>query len=319
MSIQIVEKEVTIKSNPALNGTFAVPKGRLERIPAVLIIGGTGKIDRNGKVNKKLNLRLYRQLAEVLTGFGVATLRYDKRGVGASEGDYLVTGLWDLVEDAQAAVHFLKKQPEVDPEKVIVLGHSEGSTIGTAVAARETLAGLILLSGAGERISDALKRQRDLAREDILKADGFLGAFLRLIGTQNKIEKQAQQYTEKVIGSTKEKMRIGLVPTNAKWIREHFAYNVLEDLKQVTCPILAITGERDIQADPEALEHLPAIIEGDVEYYIVKNMGHSCKFQERTSTMFSVKRDMIKEANLPLHPELVELLRGWILHRYITF
>ncbi|MCM3724110.1 hypothetical protein M3226_00130 [Neobacillus cucumis] len=54
-----------------------------------------------------------------------------------------------------------------------MLGHSEGSTIGTALAVREELGGLILLSGEVERISEALKRQREIAREDVLKAKGF--------------------------------------------------------------------------------------------------------------------------------------------------
>jgi hypothetical protein len=311
------EKEVTIQSKVVLKGTLSLPEMRSHKCPAILIIPGTGKLDRNGKVNAKLDVKLYRQIAEYLTSIGFITLRYDKRGVAASEGDYLATGLWDLVDDAQAAVQFLKNLPEVDPKNVIVLGHSEGATLGTAVAARENLGGLILLAGAVERLSEALKRQRDIATDNIINAKGFLGFFLRLLGTQNKVEKQAQKYTEKILNSTKDVMKVSLVKTNAKWMREHFAYNVREDLEKVTCPVLAITGERDIQANPEVLIDLPQYVKGDAQFHVVENMGHSCKFISYTSTMFTAKKDIIAEGNLPIHPELLKLLETWLQCHFV--
>lgn len=316
--MRTVEREVTIQSQTVLKGTLCIPEARIEKSPAVVIISGSGKLDRNGKMNEKMDLKLYRQLAEFLTSIGFINLRYDKRGVAASEGDYLTTGLWDLVDDAQAAVRFLKNLPEVDPDKVIVLGHSEGSTIGTALAVREELGGLILLSGAVERISEALKRQREIAREDVLKAKGFQGILLRLLGVHNKIEKQAQKYIEKVQNSTEDCLKISFTKINAKWMREHFMYNVREDLAKVTCPVLAITGARDIQANPDVIKDLPKYVKGDAEYYVIENMGHSCKLITSTSTMFTVKKDIIAEGNLPIHPELVELLNNWLQTHFVS-
>ncbi|WP_312471496.1 alpha/beta hydrolase [Neobacillus sp.] len=312
-----MEKEVTIQSKVALKGTLSIPETRVEKNPAVLIIPGTGKLDRNGKVNKKLDLKLYRQLADFLTSIGFINLRYDKRGVAESEGDYLTTGLWDLVEDARAAVRFLKGLPEVDANKVIVFGHSEGSMLGTAVASREELGGLILLAGAVETLSEALKRQRDIATQDIINAKGFQGFLLRLLGVQNKVEKQAQKYIDKVLNSTSDVMKVSFVKTNAKWMREHFTYNVREDLVKVTCPVLAITGERDIQANAEVLKDLSHYVKGDAQYHIVDNMGHSCKYITKTSTMFTAKKDIIAEGNLPLHPELIKSLEAWLQNHFI--
>jgi uncharacterized protein len=312
------EIDVTIQSKVALKGTVSFPVVVGKKNPAVLIIPGTGKLDRNGKINKKLDLKLYRQLAEFLSSIGFITLRYDKRGVGESEGDYLETGLWDLVDDTKAAVHYLKALPEVNSEKVIVLGHSEGATIGTAVAAREQLGGLILLAGAIERISEALKRQRDIATEDILNAKGFQGFLLRLLGTHKKVETQALKYTDKVLKSKKDVMRVGLIKTNAKWMREHFAYNVREDLVKVTCPVLAITGSLDIQADPEILKDLPKYLKADAHYHVVDNMSHSLKFQAAASTMFSAKKDIVASGVLPIHPELINLLEKWLEDRYVN-
>jgi uncharacterized protein len=312
------EKEVTIQSKGALKGTLSIPENSEEKAPAILIISGSGKLDRNGKVNKRIDLKLYGQIAEYLTTLGFINLRYDKRGVAASEGDFLSTGLWDLVDDAQAAVQFLKGLPEVDPEKVIVLGHSEGCTIGTAVAVREELGGLVLLSGAVERLSEATKRQRDIAKEDIIHAKGFQGQLLRLLGVQNKVEKQAQKYIDKVMNSAKDVIKVSLIKTNAKWMREHFSYDVREDLAKVICPVLAITGERDIQANPEVLKDLPLFVKGDAEFHVVENMGHSCKYISHTSTMLTVKKDIIAESKLPIHPELEKLLENWLQGHFVS-
>ncbi|MDN3018685.1 alpha/beta hydrolase [Paenibacillus sp. BSR1-1] len=311
------EKEVTIQSGAALKGTLCLPVNHEEKTPAVLIITGSGKLDRNGKVNKKLDLKLYRQLAEYLTSIGFISLRYDKRGVAASEGDFLTTGLWDLVDDAQAAIKFLKDIPEVDDEKIIVLGHSEGAAIGTALAAREDLGGLILLSGAVETLGEALKRQRDIATEDMINANGFQGFLLRLLGAHKKVEKQAQKFLKKILSSTDDVMKQNFVKINAKWMREHLSYNVREDLAKVTCPVLAITGARDIQANPTVLKDLPLYVKGDAQYFVVENMGHSCKYITKASTIFSIKKDLPIEAELPVHPELLKLLASWLSGHYV--
>jgi uncharacterized protein len=312
------EKEVTIQSKEALKGTLSIPTNGEGKAPAILIIPGTGKLDRNGKINEKFDLKLYRQMAEYLTSLGFINLRYDKRGVGESEGDFLAAGLWDLVDDAQACVQFLKSLPDVDSDQVIVLGHSEGCMIGTAVAAREQLGGLILIAGAVETLNEALKRQRDIATEDIINAKGFQANLLRLFGTHNKVEKQAQKFLDKVLNSSEDVIKVNLVKTNAKWMREHFAYNVREDLAQVTCPVLAITGARDIQANPEVLRDLPLYVKGNAQYHILENMGHSCKYINHTSTMFTAKKDILAEAMLPIHPELKTLLKHWLQEHFVN-
>ncbi|NRD80354.1 alpha/beta hydrolase [Bacillus sp. BRMEA1] len=309
------EKDVTIQSSVAIKGSLSVPDTSREKSPAILIITGSGKIDRNGKISESKDLKLYQQIAAYLTEFGIINLRYDKRGTGGSGGEFYSAGLWDLVEDACTSVQFLKSLPEVDPEKVIVLGHSEGCTIGTAVAVRERLGGLILLSGAVERLSEALKRQRDIATQDILNAKGFQGALLRMLGVHKKVESQAQKQIQKFLAANEAVIKQGFVKINAKWFREHFAYNVKEDLANVSCPVLAITGARDIQANPEILKELPNYVKGDCEYHVVENMGHSCKFVTQTSTMLSVKKDIFAEANLPLHPELTKRLSDWLVRQ----
>jgi hypothetical protein len=115
-----------------------------------------------------------------------------------------------------------------------------------------------------------------------------------------------------VLASKEDTMKVQFQTINAKWMREHFAYNVRGDLSKVTCPVLAITGARDVQANPAVLEDLASFVKGDSEYYIVENMGHSLKFQAQTSNMLTAKKDIIAESSLPLHPELEKLLRNWV-------
>ena len=306
------EKEVTIQSGVELGGTISLPENSAVKLPAVLIIPGTGNINRNGKISEKIDLKLYRQLADFLTNLGFINLRYDKRGVGASSGNYYAAGLWDLVEDARACVKFLKDLPMVDPERIILLGHSEGSILCTAVAAREELAGTIMLAGAAETLSEVLTKQRAIAIQDVLDMKGFKGRLFRMLNIHKKIEPSAQKLLNKVLNSNEDVIKYSGVKTNAKWMREHLQYNAREDLAKVTCPVLAITGARDIQATPEAVKTVPQYVKGDSEFYIIENMGHSCKYITKTSTILTARKDIVAESELPIHFELLEKLEDWL-------
>ncbi|PGU12283.1 alpha/beta hydrolase family protein, partial [Bacillus thuringiensis] len=120
------EYEVAVKSELTLQGTITKPKAG-GKYAAVVIIAGSGEVDRDGTiVPLKLESNIYKDLAHVMAQLGVVTLRFDKRGVGKSDGDIMKTGMWDLVSDIEAMITYLKEQPFVDPENIILAGHSEG-------------------------------------------------------------------------------------------------------------------------------------------------------------------------------------------------
>lgn len=142
------EYEVAIKSEFTLQGTITRPKAK-GKYAAVVIIAGSGEVDRDGTiVPLKLEANIYKDLAHVMARLGVVTLRFDKRGVGKSDGEFLKTGMWDLVSDIESTITYLKEQPFVDPENIILAGHSEGCMLATVVNARTPVNGLILLTGA---------------------------------------------------------------------------------------------------------------------------------------------------------------------------
>lgn len=307
------EENVSFKGEFLLKGTFTIPNGLENSYPAVLIIPGTGQGDRDGNIaKKKIHLNLYKDLAETITNMGFVTLRYDKRGVGESEGEYIKTGMWDLVSDAIAALNFLKNHPSVNREKVFVLGHSEGAMLTTILSSRETIAGCILLSGAAETLEEATKRQREIAYQTLNSMPGIKGKLIHFFKVTEKAEKKNQKLFKKLIKSDQDVVRIQFVPINAKWFREHLAHNVINDLKRITCPILAVTGSRDVQANPDRVYDVPKYVKGMSECIVINDMNHILKKQNSDISILKLIKYYKSQTNEPIHLELVNVLEKWL-------
>lgn len=146
----MVERDVHFLSDDVtLCGTFTIPDGA-GAAPTVLMLPGSGQTDRDDNA-KKLAINLFPQLAEMLDACGFATLRYDKRGVGASGGDYWSSGFEDRLTDAAAALRWLAPQEQVDRSRLFVLGHSEGALVAIRLAAgAASIAGAVLLAGSAK-------------------------------------------------------------------------------------------------------------------------------------------------------------------------
>lgn len=161
------EHDVTFTSGPdTLHGTLALPPGAGDGLPAALIISGSGPTDRNGNAPARPDAGTNRNFARVLADAGVASLRYDKLGSGdtgmASHGEDAPIGYDVFEQEVADAYEHLAGRPEVDPSRLMVLGHSEGALF--ALRAHETVSGpgpqaLILAAPPGERYLDVLDRQ----------------------------------------------------------------------------------------------------------------------------------------------------------------
>lgn len=126
-----------------LAGTLTIPDGEGPH-PAALLIAGSGPLDRDGN-HKRLPLGVSRDLALLMSDAGLATLRYDKRGVGESSGDYMSAGFYDELDDAIAALEWLSSQPYI--ARAIPAGHSVGALLAAEISARgRAPAGAILLA-----------------------------------------------------------------------------------------------------------------------------------------------------------------------------
>ncbi|MCP9278685.1 alpha/beta hydrolase family protein [Bacillus wiedmannii] len=312
------EYEVAIKSEFTLQGTITKPKVD-GKYAAVVIIAGSGEIDRNGTILPlKLESNIYKDLAHVLAQLGVVTLRFDKRGVGKSDGEFQKTGMWDLVSDIEAMVAYLKEQPFVDSENIILAGHSEGCMLATVVNARTPVNGLILLTGAAESLEEATKRQREIAYKELKEQKGIKGKLMRLLNVEKRGEKQMEKIKEKMMNTEKDTIKVGFKPMNAKWFREHFQHDIYKDLQQVTCPVLAIAGDKDFQANPEKAKRIGDYVQGDSEIYVVKNMDHTLKYFEGDFKALEFKKIYTEGADKPFHPELEGIIVNWMDARFIS-
>ncbi|RHW43383.1 alpha/beta hydrolase [Neobacillus notoginsengisoli] len=312
-----MEKEVKFGEKDPIYGRLALPAGEGGH-PAILLIAGSGPLDRDGNTPKgKIETNLYKEMAGFFTSIGFVTLRYDKRGTGKRDGDWLAAGMWDLVEDARSAVEYLQSHPSVDRERVIVAAHSEGTIIATALGASTKLGGVIFLSGGVDNLSEALGKQRKLGSKELLEKP-VLGKLLKLLNVEEKSEKSAAKMMEKFKQSKEDIVKIQLFfKQNAKWYREHDAFNTREALKSMNCPVLALIGDKDVLADKEVLSELPSLVQGKAEIAIINDMEHGLRIQlEELSLLKSGKRfkEILKR---PLHPEALATLEAWLSENFL--
>jgi pimeloyl-ACP methyl ester carboxylesterase len=133
--------DVTLAGTLHLRGGAGATDPDRTRLPALLMIGGSGPTDRDNDV-------YFPPIRARLLDAGIAVASFDKRGVGGSTGDWLDTGPAEQTRDAAAALATLRAQPEVDPARTGIFGHSQGGWIVLELAAQDpTLAFAITNSG----------------------------------------------------------------------------------------------------------------------------------------------------------------------------
>ncbi|EMR05995.1 Esterase/lipase [Bhargavaea cecembensis DSE10] len=305
------EALVTIESAFPLSGTLTMPEEKQDTYPAVLIIAGSGKGDRDGNL-KNLQMNVYKELAEFLATQGYMTLRYDKRGTYKSKGSFNEAGLSDLIDDAVEGVRFLKRHPNADPERILILGHSEGAMIAPAVHNLEPVDGMILLAGAAEPSADLMPRQNEMAYEEMNETEGLKGWIFRTFKVTDRARKQNEQIFSKVANSDKPVMRVKGIRLNAKWLRETLDYNVVEYLTRADCPVLAVTGSKDLQVPPEHARLIAETVPGESEWHIIPDMNHLLKEYEGEHTMLGLLKEYKSIADSPLSPGLTAIIGDWL-------
>ncbi|MBV2363571.1 alpha/beta fold hydrolase [Streptomonospora nanhaiensis] len=165
--VRPAERDITFTSGPdTLHGTFALPPDGGEGLPAALIVSGSGPTDRDGDNPARPDAGTNENIARVLAEAGVASLRYDKLGSGAtgmaSRDPEAPVDYGVFADEVAAAYAFMADQPEVDPARLVVIGHSEGALF--ALRAHELAGGtppaaLVLAAPPGRRYLDVLDRQ----------------------------------------------------------------------------------------------------------------------------------------------------------------
>lgn len=285
-----------------LSGTLTLPDGAGGH-PVALLLPGSGPINRDGD-HRRLPLGIQRHLAAALAGAGIAVARYDRRGVGESTGEFLRTGFFDNVDDAAAVFAALRDDPVVDAGRMFLVGHSEGALTAVALAARGVpVAGLVLLSAPGRTGAEVLRWQ---AGRLLPMLPAPVRLVLRLTRT-DLVTKVARNH-EKILATDKDVAWVGGQRLNARWFREFLRYDPRPDLARVDAPILALTGDKDLQTDPADLPVIAAHAGGPVRTGVLPDVTHVLRRQPGPPSLRAYR----DEAKQPLDPSVVEPVLSWL-------
>jgi pimeloyl-ACP methyl ester carboxylesterase len=237
-----------------LAGTYTAPLNA-HRVPAVVLISMSGAMDRDETIYDHKPFLL---LADQLTRAGIAVLRWDRRGVGASQGNYAAATTADNASDAAAAVEYLRRRAEVDASKIGLLGHSEGGAIAPLLAAAdERIAFLVLLAPPGEH-GDALTLDQAAALKEAAGGTPEQGANEREWVAKLLAIVEQEPSSEAAAARSREQLAAWpdldgwLAAVNNAWFRYFLSFDPAPALEQVKQPVLVIVGELDRQVAPAA-------------------------------------------------------------------
>ncbi|MGH7524218.1 MAG: alpha/beta hydrolase family protein [Gemmatimonadales bacterium] len=229
------EVKLTGPGGIRLGGTLTLPRDTHGRSPAVVTITGSGQEDRDEYIPVAGGYRPFRQIADTLGRRGIAVLRLDDRTVGASGGALGTSA--DYADDIRAAVAYLRSRPEIDGDRIALLGHSEGGMIAPMVAATDPrIRAIVLMAGPAESGLDIIHYQQRNAIEN----DSTTPVTVR-------------DSTIRAAAVTLD----SIARTNA-WLRFFLQYDPLATARRVRTPVLILQGSTDHQVTPDQAEKLAA-------------------------------------------------------------
>jgi uncharacterized protein len=303
--------------NVTLAATLTIPQGA-GPFPGVVLITGSGPQDRDESL---LGHKPFLVLSDYLTRHGIAVLRADDRGTGKSTGVFSEATTADFATDTEAGVAYLKTRAEVDPRKIGLIGHSEGGVIAPMVAARNAdVAFIVMMAGTGvpgdailvaqgQAIQIASGRSAEEAAKDAAKEREML----TLIETEKDEAKLEKELKEKMAADVPEAM-IGtqIKQVTSPWFRYFLTLDPAAALRKVSCPVLAINGEKDTQVPPAL--NLPAIRkaleEGGNKHFEIDELPGLNHLFQTAKTGAPSEYAEIEET---MSPVALEKISSWIL------
>jgi pimeloyl-ACP methyl ester carboxylesterase len=249
-------------------GTITRPKTAAERVPAVILLGGSGVGDRDGV---SAGVPILGQIAGALADAGFMAVRYDKRGFGQTGGRAESATLSDFADDTRAVVRFLDRRKDVDPNRIIVLGHSEGGWVALLAASRDDdIAGVVTISAPGTTGAELVLEQQRHVLNQMKAPDAEREA---------KIELQKKIQAAVISGKGWE----GIPPDVRKqadtlWFQSLLTFDPAKVIDDVEQPILILHPELDRQVPVAHAEKLADLArKGDarsVELITVRGVNH---------------------------------------------
>ena len=290
-----------------LNGLLTLPDDANKPVPAVVFVHGSGSSNMDEKVGK---VTPFKDLAEGLAKFGIASIRYDKRTF--VHGFKLVkeknvTVKMETIEDALLATEILKKDSRIDKDNIFIIGHSMGAMLAPRIDAEGgDYKGLILMAGSPRKLEEIMVGQY----EDVLNSTkGFVHWIIK-----KQTEKTTKMFDSLYLltdeEAKKKNMGNGVTLYYFKEMGEHAAPKYLTVTQK---PILIMQGEKDFQAtvekDYNAYKQLLSGRE-NVTFKLYENLSHAF--------VPSVYGDIMKakqEYNVEQHigEDVISDIANWIL------
>ena len=290
----VVDQKITLKTATGeIFGTLSTP-AKFHKIPVALIIAGSGPTDRDGN-NPVMKNNSLKMLAAELTKNGIATLRYDKRGIAESKASVKSEAdlrFDDYVNDAKGWIQLLKADKRFS--KVIVIGHSEGSLLGMIAAVNADK--FISIAGAGQSADKILKEQLSSQAKEVQDLCFPIIDSLKNGKTVDNINPMLFSL-----------FRPSVQPYMISW----FKYDPQIEIKKLSIPTLIIQGTNDIQVSVEDARRLSKANPG-AKLVMIDKMNHIFKLvdgdRQKNITTYN-------DSSLPIADELSKSIIGFILNK----
>jgi uncharacterized protein len=237
----------------SLVGTLSKPAGALTgqgskgakapdvRLPTVILIPGSGPVDRDETI---AGIAIFAQVATRLADAGFAVVRYDKRGVGQSGGREESSTIRDFADDVRAVVEFLRRRKDVDPDRIALVGHSEGGLVGLLAAseAGKRVAALVLLATPGTPGGTLILEQQE----------HLLGRMTLPPGeVSNRMDLQRRIQTAVLTGDGWENIPPAYRhQADTPWFKSFLSFDPAQSVRRVSQPLLVVQGSLDRQVAP---------------------------------------------------------------------
>jgi len=264
------EREVIVGNGEwAVHGTLTIPNGT-GPFPAVVVIQGSGSYDRDYSIGPN---KLFRDVAWGLASRGVAVIRYNKRPFEHATqftrlASYTVNE--EEVDDALLAAALLREQPEIDPKRVFLLGHSLGATLAPRIGkADPSLAGLIMVGAVARSVLDVIVPQ--MIHEYTMNGE-MTAAQQRAIDAMKAQVARAKDPNLRPDAPAKD-MPLGAAASYWLDLRAYRQLDVARDLKM---PMLILQGGRDYQVTMEDFDLWKKLLgdRKDVEFKVYPKLNH---------------------------------------------
>lgn len=304
-----------------LKGTYSLPQDK-GPFPAVILVSGSGPQDRHATIAEH---PWFTVLSDHLLRAGIAVLQYDERGIGESEGNFKAANTIDLASDAKAALNWLRTQPETQPGKTGIIGHSEGGIIASIIASEDSdLPFIILLASpsvTGKELMLTQKLQLELAAGVPESAattsnllfkkiyDDITSSELHGNELKNHIKQQFKSYTGDAIPG--EQLEIVASQLSSPWMKAFLRIDPKPYLSELHSRVLAIYGSKDLQvdADMNSTSLKEALSEAVLEASTVITLDGLNHLLQPAKTGLPTEYSHIETT---IDPEALHLISSWI-------